>query len=68
MRDRELYRTLLGVESPWEVTDVTIEVAEERITVRVELRPGARLACPACGRESCSILVSLYHNLCTFIP
>lgn len=56
MRDRELYRTLLGVESPWEVTDVTMDVAAETITVRVELRPGAHLPCPACGREDCSVL------------
>jgi transposase len=56
MRDRELYGTLLGIEPPWEVTDVTMDVAEEAITVRVELRPGAHLPCPACGREDCSIL------------
>lgn len=55
MRDTELYRVLLGVESPWQVRDVDMNPAEETITVRVELTPGARLPCPECERPDCSI-------------
>ena len=55
MRDRDLYRTILGIESPWEITDVTLDAKGETITVRVELKPGTGLACPECGREGCAI-------------
>jgi transposase len=55
MRDRDLYRTILGIESPWEITDVTLDAKGETITVRVELKPGVRLACPECGRDGCAI-------------
>jgi len=55
MRDRDLYRTILGIEAPWEITDVTLDGKAETITVRVELKSGARLVCPACGGKGCAI-------------
>lgn len=55
MRDKDLYKTILGLESPWSIMDVTMDVAGETITVRVELKPGATLPCPACGKKDCSI-------------
>lgn len=55
VRDRDLYKTLLGIEPPWEITDVTLDAKAETITVRVELKPGARLPCPQCGRSDCAI-------------
>lgn len=55
MRDKDLYRTILGIEEPWRITNVTMETKEETITVRVELKPGATLPCPSCGRSNCGI-------------
>lgn len=55
MHDSELYRILLGVTAPWNITDVQMDTKGETITVRVELAPGVRLACPECGREGCPI-------------
>ena len=55
MRDKDLYKTILGIESPWSITDVTMDVEAEAITVRVQLKPGAALPCPACGRSGCGI-------------
>lgn len=52
MRDRDLYRRILGVESPWVVVDVDLD-AESR-KVRVFLETEARqLPCPQCG-QPCS--------------
>lgn len=55
MHDSELYRILLGVEAPWKITGVGMDAKAETVTVRVELAPGARLACPKCGKADCSI-------------
>lgn len=55
MHDSELYRILLGVEAPWKITGVEMDAKAETITVRVELAPGARLACPDCGKADCTI-------------
>ncbi len=54
MRDTELYRVLLGVESPWVITGVEMSTQEQTITVCVELKPESTLACPQCGAQ-CSI-------------
>jgi transposase len=55
MRDRDLYRTLLGITSPWEIGDVVMDVKEQTITIHVELRAGATLPCPECGGADCAI-------------
>lgn len=55
MRDKDLYRELLGISSPWKVTDVLLDSKTETITVQVALKPGATLACGHCGRSGCPI-------------
>jgi transposase len=55
VRDKDLYKTILGVEDPWIITDVTMDAEDETITVRVELKTGATLPCPTCGRSGCGI-------------
>jgi transposase len=51
MRDTELYRHLLGLESPWEVSRVELSVAEERVDVWAGHPRGARWRCPECDVE-----------------
>lgn len=49
MRDTELYTQLLGVTSPWKVTEVELKVAEREVRVRVEWDSSSgRLSCPVC--------------------
>jgi transposase len=48
MEDTDLYRHLLGITSPWEVTRVELSVKGERVDVRVGHRKGTRFACPKC--------------------
>jgi len=50
MRDRELYQKILGIERPWEVVDVELEVGRE---VRVHLKnTEPKPPCPVCGTAS----------------
>jgi len=51
MRDTELYRQVLGLEAPWEVTRVELSLDEGKVDVWADHGRGVRLACPECGRE-----------------
>lgn len=52
MRDKELYAQILGIKSPWQVSDVELALSEGEVTVHVEQEPGAKLCCPTCGEPS----------------
>ena len=51
MQDTELYRYLLGLESPWEVSRVELSVADQRVDVWASHPKGTRFACPECERQ-----------------
>lgn len=49
MRDRELYQKILGIETPWEVVDVDLDLARREVRVHLkntQLKP----PCPVCGK------------------
>jgi hypothetical protein len=46
VRDTELYRHLLGVVAPWEVSQVELSVEDGRVDVRVEHPKRTRFLCP----------------------
>lgn len=48
MDDTDLYRHLLGLVSPWEVTRVDLSVSNERADVWAGHPKGTRFACPEC--------------------
>jgi hypothetical protein len=50
MRDRELYAQILGIEQPWSVVGVEIDLKAQEVVVRVEASSSADLKCPECGR------------------
>jgi transposase len=52
MRDIELYRHLLGIESPWTVTRVELNVPEQRVDVWAEHGERTPWSCPECGTPS----------------
>lgn len=49
------YAQLLGLQSPWEVTDVDLDFEGSRVTVRLEHPNGVSVRCPECGGE-CTIV------------
>jgi transposase len=52
MRDTDLYRHLLGIEDPWFVSEVQLDVKEQRVDVWIEHPKGLHWPCPECGAES----------------
>lgn len=51
MRDSELYRQILGLEAPWSVTRVDLNVEKERVDVWVGHKRGKLWPCPKCQRR-----------------
>jgi len=51
MRDIELYRTILGLQEPWTVVNVEVDMSEQQVVVTVE--PGPRpFPCPICQESA----------------
>ena len=50
MNDIQLYQQILGVQSPWRVTDVRLNVRDNQVDVKVEHDPDIRATCPECGK------------------
>ena len=49
MKDTELYRQLLGIEKPWFIERVELNMAEERVDVWLKHDRGLEWPCPDCG-------------------
>ena len=45
------YALLLGVKSPWEVSEVQLDMAGKRVEIGLEWGQGAEVFCPECGRQ-----------------
>lgn len=51
MQDKELYQQILGLSSPWSVSDVQLDHQAQEVRVRVEHPRGVKFCCPECGTE-----------------
>jgi transposase len=51
MQDKELYQCILGLDSPWSVAEVTLNMEDQQIDVRVEHPAGTTFCCPECGKS-----------------
>jgi len=49
MRDKELYRRILGIQAPWEVSEIELDLKAGEVKVHVGQKPEARQICPKCG-------------------
>jgi transposase len=49
MRDKELYRRILGIQTPWEVSGIELDLKAGEVKVYVEQKPGVKRRCPQCG-------------------
>jgi transposase len=52
MHDRELYRQILGIKSPWFVESVELKLGEGEVHVHLEHEPLEAWPCPECGAAS----------------
>lgn len=48
MRDKELYKQILGIQSPWKVVAVDLSVDAGEVTVHVGQETGTKQRCPHC--------------------
>jgi transposase len=48
--DRDLYRRILGIENPWHVTDVQLDVSKRTVLIQLDTVDNAILTCPSCGK------------------
>lgn len=44
------YGQLLGIESPWQVREVKLEMAQKRVEIEIGWTSGEALPCPECGK------------------
>ncbi|MCE2813614.1 MAG: transposase family protein [Planctomycetaceae bacterium] len=51
MQDKELYQHILGLTSPWTVSEVKLNMQDEEIQVRVEHPVGTKFCCPECQKQ-----------------
>jgi transposase len=51
MQDVEVFRQLLGLTPPWEVTRVELRLVEGHVDVHVGHAPGTKFRCAKCGKE-----------------
>lgn len=50
MQDKELYQQILGLTSPWTVSEVKLDMPSQEIRVRVEHPKGTMFCCPECKK------------------
>jgi transposase len=48
------YRQLLALPAPWRISDITLNVGEQRVDIVIEWPEGKRVPCPKCG-ERCAL-------------
>jgi transposase len=49
MREKELYRRILGIQTPWEVPEIELDMKAGEVKVYVEQKLGTKQRCPRCG-------------------
>ena len=49
MQDTDLYRQILGIELPWYVSRVELDIPCESVRVYLEYKIAAEWTCPSCG-------------------
>jgi len=49
MKDKELYSKILGIEMPWKVVDIELDLKAGEVKVYVAQKDGGKQTCPTCG-------------------
>lgn len=51
MQDFELFEKLLGIEKPWSVTNLELDVDKTKVKLRIEYPKKTKALCPKCKKE-----------------
>jgi transposase len=51
MQDKELYQAILGLDTPWLVSEVELDIDSGEIRVHASHPRGTEFGCPECGRQ-----------------
>jgi len=51
MQDKELYQRILGLERPWLVSDVALDVEQGRVAIWADHELGVSWPCAECGHS-----------------
>lgn len=52
MKDTDLYTQILGLQAPWQVTEIELDSPGRAVTVRVSPDVAAHWVCPKCGKPA----------------
>lgn len=55
MQDKKLLQMALGLQSPWKVTEATLDMDNQRLDIHINFSKGGRFSCPQCQQASCSV-------------
>ena len=51
MEDKELYQHILGLETPWSVAEVKLDLDQQQIDIHVSHPRGTKFCCPECNQS-----------------
>ena len=51
MQEKEFYEQILGLSSPWRVSEVKLDTASQQVDVYVDHPSGTKFCCPDCNQE-----------------
>ena len=51
MEDKELYQHILGLETPWSVAEVKLDLGQQQIDIHVSHPRGTKFCCPVCNQS-----------------
>ena len=62
MEDKALYTQILGIQSPWEIVKIRLDIEDERIDISVEWPAGIQAPCPVCQKENNEALCKIHDR------
>jgi transposase len=62
MEDKALYSEILGLQPPWEIVDIRLDMAEERVDIYIEWPYGTEAPCPVCSEGNDTTLCKIHDR------
>lgn len=62
MKDNESYTQILGIQLPWQITDVTLDMQKERFDIYVEWPTPTDSQCPICKEDGKENVCKIYDR------